>query len=301
MSEMDVIYDQYVAKEKLKNGTKYERLAAIVYKALEQENVVIHDMKLSGEGKKTKHQIDVVIEKNDVKKRVLIECKDYSETVGISIIRDFHGAVHQIKPDEAIVVTTKGFTREAVNFAEDENIRLAVLREFEDADWEGKIKEIHLTIKAIMMDTPTISFIPNDIEECKKAMNGKEIIRQETDATSNFFYDKDGNKTSSFQSVLQPILNNLDRVPNEETKGEYFFDEVKYMYINGLLVGMKGFAYSFYSYTIEDTTVIDAGERVALLLLKYLDGKQEKILFDKDISKWTFDENGKVIEKGEKE
>ncbi|MCY7674924.1 hypothetical protein [Bacillus safensis] len=52
MSRMDLIYDQYVSNEKLKNGTKYEKLAAIVYKVLENQDVVIHDMRLSGVGKK---------------------------------------------------------------------------------------------------------------------------------------------------------------------------------------------------------------------------------------------------------
>ncbi|MCJ7989315.1 hypothetical protein MUB15_08400 [Priestia sp. OVS21] len=51
MSRMDLIYDQYVANERLKNGTKYEKLAAIVYKVLENQDVVIHDMRLSGVGK----------------------------------------------------------------------------------------------------------------------------------------------------------------------------------------------------------------------------------------------------------
>ncbi|WP_411810512.1 restriction endonuclease [Bacillus safensis] len=44
----------------------------------------------------------------------------------VLVISNFHGAFHQIKPDEAIVVTTKGYTREAVNFADDENIKLTV-------------------------------------------------------------------------------------------------------------------------------------------------------------------------------
>ncbi len=65
MSKMDTIYDRYVTEEKLKNGTKYEKLAAIIFKILNEDNndVVLHDLKLSGEGKNAQHQIDVVIEK----------------------------------------------------------------------------------------------------------------------------------------------------------------------------------------------------------------------------------------------
>lgn len=299
MSRMNLIYDQYVVKEKLKNGTKYEKLAAIVYKVLEAQDVVIHDMRLSGVGKKTKHQIDIVIEKAGVRKRVLIECKDYANTVGISIIRDFHGAVHQIKPGEAIVVTTQGYTREAVNFADDENIKLAVLREFEETDWEGRIKEIHITIKALLFDTPRISFIydENDTEKFKEALNGKDTLQQEADTRTNYFYDAKGNAVSTYESVLSPIINGLPRIDGQETTGQYMFDEVKYIYVNDTLIGMKGFDYSFMCYSVEDKSVVDAGGKIALLLLKYLDGSQEKIIFDQDISRWTFDKKGTVKEK----
>jgi hypothetical protein len=45
---MDNIYDRHIADEKLKAGTKYERLAAVVYKAFWENNVVIHDLRLRG-------------------------------------------------------------------------------------------------------------------------------------------------------------------------------------------------------------------------------------------------------------
>lgn len=229
----------------------------------------------------------------------MIECKDYANTVGISIIRDFHGAVHQIKPDEAIVVTTQGYTREAVHFADDENIKLAVLREFEETDWEGRIKEIHITIKTLLFDTPQISFIydENDTEKLKEALNGKDTLQQEADTRANYFYDAKGNAVSTYESVLSPIINGFSRINGQETTGQYMFDEVKYIYVNDTLIGTKGFDYSFMCYSVEGTSVVDAGGKIALLLLKYLDESQEKVIFDQDISRWTFDKKGTVKEK----
>lgn len=75
------------------------------------------------------------------------------------------------------------------------------------------------------------------------------------------------------------------------------FDEVNYIYVNDTLIGMKGFDYSFMCYSVKDTSVVDAGGKIALLLLKYLDGSQEKVIFDQDISRWTFDKKGTVNEK----
>lgn len=65
MSEyFEQIYDSHVTEEKLKTGTKFERLTAIVFKILEMNSAVIHDLRLRGENKSSKHQIDVYVELN---------------------------------------------------------------------------------------------------------------------------------------------------------------------------------------------------------------------------------------------
>jgi hypothetical protein len=93
---IEQIYDQAVAEEKLKEGTKYERLTAIVFKILDDGGLVVHDMKLSGDGKEASHQIDVSASYHHMQRRVLVECKDYaSDSVGIDVIRDFNGALIQ--------------------------------------------------------------------------------------------------------------------------------------------------------------------------------------------------------------
>jgi hypothetical protein len=76
---IDLIYDAAVASEKLKNGTKYERLTVIVFKILQDSAYVVHDMRLHGDGKETAHQIDVVISAGPQQERhrVLVECKDH--------------------------------------------------------------------------------------------------------------------------------------------------------------------------------------------------------------------------------
>lgn len=62
---IELIYDEHVAEEKRKHGTKYEILAAIVFKALAGDERVVHDLRLRGSGKRTKHQIDVTVEHRD--------------------------------------------------------------------------------------------------------------------------------------------------------------------------------------------------------------------------------------------
>jgi len=75
-SKYDKLHDKYNTLLTQKSGTRYERLAAFVFKTLEKSDVVIHDLKLIGDTG-VKHQIDVIIEKNCKKRRTLIECKDF--------------------------------------------------------------------------------------------------------------------------------------------------------------------------------------------------------------------------------
>jgi hypothetical protein len=48
-SRYDELHDRYHAILTTKAGTRYERLAALVVKILENRNVVIHDLKLLGD------------------------------------------------------------------------------------------------------------------------------------------------------------------------------------------------------------------------------------------------------------
>ncbi|MCL1696550.1 restriction endonuclease [Lysinibacillus sp. BPa_S21] len=302
-AEMDTIYDKHIAEEKLKQGTKYEKLAAIVFKILNQNDVVVHDLTLRGDGKKTGHQIDVTVQNvgSKVLKRILIECKDYDSKVGISIVRDFFGAVSQIKPDTAFVVTTEGYTRGARTFAEDEGIKLAILRGFKEDDWEGRIKTIHIEITATFMNQPKLTWVAANEQERENFLakvNPEEInTTQNTSTRETYFYDRAGNPQENLQTVLEPIFNSLPRNPDSPTMGRHEFDDIKYVSMAGVFLGVKGFDYEFTSSQSVMNSVVDHGRKIALLVFKVLDDEFDKIIFDQDLDKWTFNDNGEVISK----
>jgi hypothetical protein len=147
-SRFDDLHDAYDPFRPGKAGTRYERLAAIVLKALRENATVVHDLRLVGTSE-VKHQIDVTIESQGKRKRVLIECKDFDvsgDLVGLGIIRDFFGVVEDVKPDAAIVMTCNGFTEEARTYAKAKKIKLAVLRTPHDDDWRRRPRSIVATV-----------------------------------------------------------------------------------------------------------------------------------------------------------
>jgi predicted helicase len=144
-SRYDELHDKYHTIPTTKAGTRYERLAAMVFNALEERNVVIHDLKLSGDDPDVKHQIDVTIEIEGVKKTCIIECKDFDlaeNKVGLGIIRNFRSVLEDTKADEGIVITCTGFTEDARKYAKSKGIKLAVLRVVETRDLNGYITTI---------------------------------------------------------------------------------------------------------------------------------------------------------------
>jgi hypothetical protein len=144
-SRYDELHDKYHLILTTKAGTRYERLAAMVFKALEDRDAVIHDLELAGDDPEVKHQIDVTIEIAGATRRVVIECKDFDisgEKVGLGIIRDFRSVVEDTKADEGIVITCTGFTQDAQRYARSKGIKLAVLRLFGTRDMAGRIVKI---------------------------------------------------------------------------------------------------------------------------------------------------------------
>ncbi|MEV5024775.1 restriction endonuclease [Paenibacillus sp. LPE1-1-1.1] len=302
---IDEIYNKHIAEEKLKNGSKYERLAAVVFKSLDESDTVIHDLRLRGDGKKAQHQIDVTIEKNHNKKRILIECKEYDSLIGIGIIRDFFGAVNQIKPDEAIVITKKGYTSGARKFADDENIKLAILKEAEESDWDGLIRTIVVNGTLIIPYDLAVA-LHIDLENASNSLKqqylqyGNETLNNSIER--DHFYNSTGEQVANFSETINTfsvsIKNNV--IDGETIKGNHTFSEPMYVKVLDELALVTGFDYSYVIRVESFETVIDDGQKVAALLYRLIDNDNEKhMIFAENIDKWTFDDNGEVMSKND--
>ena len=107
-----------------KTGRELERLVAQAYRDLGARTVV-HDVDLAG------HQIDVYVELETADRslhRIAVEAKDYTRPVGIKIVSDYSTVVDRLRRkgliDEGVIVSAAGFSRQARNAAEDEDLRL---------------------------------------------------------------------------------------------------------------------------------------------------------------------------------
>jgi hypothetical protein len=111
---IELIYDEFVANEKLKHGTRYEVLAAMVFKSLNRHERVVHDLRLRGPGKRTAHQIDVTLGRADQRElRLVIECRHLFPTskrpeIRLGAVRDVASVLRDLRPDQGLMLTTAG-------------------------------------------------------------------------------------------------------------------------------------------------------------------------------------------------
>jgi hypothetical protein len=179
-SRYDELHDKYNAIITTKSGTRYERLAAMVFKALEQNHVVIHDVSLIG-ASDVAHQIDVKVTVNGQSRHILIECKDFDisgDKVGPPIVRNFWAVVDDTKAEEAIIITCNDFTKDAAKYAKAKGIKLVVLRSFEDSDWDGRIKTVIVNLVLLAPANPQVTInLPDAAEKQKFAEATNSLMR----------------------------------------------------------------------------------------------------------------------------
>ena len=282
MSEaIERIYDRLIADEKLKTGTKFERLAAFVFQILDRSALVVHDVKLRGPGKEAEHQIDVTATDGLGKEqRVIVETRDRADPVGLGQVRDFFGVIHQLRPNQASIVSATGFTDDAKKYARDEGIRLAVLRPTKSAE-DNRLKSIHFTLNVRAMGIPTItSWLAADDAELarlREAIRGREGDQFLADADAETFFDASGARVACFREVLEPIFHSLELelVANE---GRHEFSSVRCMDLAGVHAVVRGFTYRVdLSESVTQFTVGNASS-VTELIFRSIEGTVEQEL-----------------------
>jgi Restriction endonuclease len=300
--EIERIYNRLVADEQLKSGTKYERLAALVFQVLDRSSLVVHDVKLSGPGKEAEHQIDVnATDLAGQRRRVIVETRDRKESVGLKQVRDFFGVVHQLKPDLAWIVSVTGFTSEAEKYARDEGIGLAVLQPAGPED-DDRIKAIHFRLSTRAPGTPTITewLAADDAERDRLhgLLRFRDGEQEHIDAGRSFFYDKDGARQGTLQELLEPIFQSLE-LELGTNEGKHAFGTVHYLDVLGVRAAVRGFAYrvELSEGTLEFT--VGNAESVAELIFRSVEGTVEqpidRVVYDTDLKGLALDAEGHVV------
>lgn len=286
----EVLYDDLVAAEKLKSGTKYERLAAIAFRIL-TKRITVHDLRLRG-ATGVPHQIDAVV--GDAQTRVLIEAKDYDRSVDLPVIRNFWAVVDDLQPDEAFVVTTQGFSGKAMQYATAKGIRLAVLRPPIDEDWEGLIRRVSLELVITGQAGPprvTWELHPEDHDKVQGAAHGRGL----TDTQAVRLANAAGDLRPLYPLLMEQLSEDYGKVPlgAEQDIGRLnHFAEPTWLHLPDLEpLRVSAWKWSVRVASSTETLVLEegVGELTAEVVLRTVDGSIHRMFTRAELRSWTFD------------
>ncbi|RYJ45512.1 restriction endonuclease [Flavobacterium beibuense] len=211
-------------------GLKYEQFTRDIYQTLlEREGLTVdvqHNLKIKG--KATFHQIDVYWECKvglGIHK-VAIECKNYNKNLSVGRVKEFWSSISDIGNINGIMVTSKGYQKGAKEFAEYYGIKLVVLRETIDEDWEGRVRYLTTTIESISSKVTNI-YIKLDKEWMFEKFKGKisDNLNLKLNLTNEFMVvDSKGAKVNSLLE-LEDRLPILDSEAKQGLKHFYTFND----------------------------------------------------------------------------
>lgn len=288
LSPVEQIYNRDVAEEELKHGTKYERLTAMVFQTLDADAAITHDVRLRGDGKKSVHQIDVRVTKAGRTRRTRIECRDKEpgHKVDLDEARSFATVVRQLDAD-GVMVTTFGFTKPAIDLADDEGLELLTLRVFVTADEENRLMSIALTVQAVMPVLDEVKVVPasGEADEITMRLEGATPVSGV------------GTIATLQDLVLEMMPTPLTDLPEGQQETVRRFEPPLVIHGSDAPVEVAEMRVRYHVEATSFEQTIDAGGKLAELLIQSVDETFDRVIWDADLRRLGFDSvTGDVIE-----
>ncbi|WFB69104.1 restriction endonuclease [Chryseobacterium sp. WX] len=197
------------------NWKTYESITKYIYETLKKEFKVNiegygNDCKVKGKSG-VQHQIDVLIsESNDVHTfRTAVECKYWNKKINKDTVMKLWAIIADSDIEEGIIVSKKGYTNDAQQFASHYNIKLVQLREIGSEDHDLQ-KELEFGILNLCVKS-TLSR-PKVLEIAAKTIDGDSIILSEKQQYQIFIENHKGIKNK----LSDAIMNFKNELHNEK-------------------------------------------------------------------------------------
>ena len=251
-----------------------------------------------GDDPDVKHQIDVTVERGGSKLKLLVECKDFDvsgEKVGLDIIRSFRSVIEDTGADEGIVVTCNAFTEDAQKYARAKNIKLAIIRTFEDRVMNGRIERVILTTIIQRPENATAAIVMNESQDQRHRQERSAHGIGEGVHRDDPVYVVKGNDRQHFNEFVTSRMNDAIQMSNPQTvRITIPADGWELKIAENPPMPFLGFIVSF-SVDEERHTREIVSSRIAELIVSGLGGS-DIIIFGDQIGRHQIDpDTGKVI------
>ena len=264
-------------------GTEYGLFVRNIYRALYDKDgmedlKISHDVKFAGKSGAT-HQIDLYWEYSfaGVRNRMAVECKDYKNKVTKEKISAFKGVLDDIGGGiRGIYACKNGYQKGAKQFAEAYGIQLMEIRHPTDADWEGRMRDIHIDIHMFTIANPNVKFTI-DGKWMRVNYPDEKLITEFCEKTDEVYIEDTSNNT-----VIN-MLDIINRLPRSE-KGTGFIYECEY---SDAYIVSKKYRYKLskleFRYDVHesiDTVPLYGDKLVKSIVLNTLEEKMQTVFND---------------------
>ena len=263
---------------------EYEAVTAALYQAMgEGSGITIEGFGSSCRVKGRSgswYQIDVLTSQSNGLQtvRTAIECKYWQKKVTRNVVSNLITTVEDTNIEKGVIVSKEGFTSGAIALAKQRNISLVEMREPNDADWEGKIKTIH-----IMLHLTSPEFY--DVELVHPPQQAGNRI-QSTVSGQDLTIKEPGKETKTLDQIANAAVSSV-------TSPDQFF-EVRFLV--GTTMHIVGFdksamieavRFKVRHHVHEREIVIDGAEAIRLIVKEVFEERQFHIGHDGRIVETT--------------
>ncbi len=278
-----------------KQGSTYETLVQRVFsQILAQSAVKTIDVRKNVvvQGKTTRHEIDVFweFELSGIKYKTIIQAKDWATKVPQGEILKLKAVLDDIPGQpKGIFVTRTGYQPGAEQFALANGIGLYEFREPNEADWQGKLKEININLRMFVPNTELTRFEFDEvwIRDRMKQLGIPHLaltIRESPDRV--WIFDDHGRELQTMQQVLDELLASMGMKETAPQEVRVDLTGKERFLLSGhadlKFLKLKCLVFRISIAKIEQPLTIDYTSVVGFILRNVAAGKE--IVFDKNLT-----------------
>lgn len=250
-------------------GKEYERLTQLVfYQIINQNSVqtidVKHDVIL--QGKTTSHQIDVYWEFNlgGIVYSTVIQAKDWKNKVPQKEMLAFKSIIDDLPTGtKGIYVAKSGYQLGAKTVAEANGIAIYELREPNDQDWKGRVKDIDIQFEIMrpIYKELKLNLDQKWIEE--NVPTQKDIAERYVLEANTIIKNRQGDNICEISDIIMKLA---EKSGDTVASQNYSFGEDAFIEFNGGCIKVLSISGEFGYSCTKETFHIDGGSLVSLIL-----------------------------------
>ncbi|SDT03817.1 restriction endonuclease [Winogradskyella sediminis] len=268
------------------NWKDYEETTKFIYETLGKDkgvSIECYGNSCKVVGKSTvEHQIDVLTKHSDGihEYKTAIECKYWNDNINKDIIMKVAEIVEDAGLNKGIIVSKKGFTKDATDFAKYRNIGLVELREMNEKDWEGRIKDIVLNMNMLIPEITKMDLVLNENTEPNFHQGMTRV---------EFLEIKSEDKNLTVEGIIKEFTNELlKQEENKEHKKIVKFDsETKIVYKpTEQILPIRGMKFTGFLRIAKEKIEIKGEDHIWLIMKSIFENKT-----------YTISKNGEIHER----